>query len=390
MLNSQFIALARSFISGEQPESCGEWATAELWHCAAQQNMLPVLAYENKKWKIFCRDAALAKRLDSVFYAAVVGSVNRIADFEELSATLSANGIEHMPVKGYYLRRLWPAPEMRTFGDIDILIHPHDRQRTHELMKSLGYAVEHDWEPTFSYIKGAEYYEIHTNLMDGNLDGRADLQKYFCNAWQHAVPDEGLRFAPDKNFHFIYTVCHLAKHLYGGGAGLRMYIDIALQIQKYDVELDWAGIAEELEILKLTEFFHTVMNACRDWLGVETSCSLPEADEEALSTLLEYTLDSDLFGHIRDHSVVELRNADEKNSATGKLLLRMLFPSADEIEQRYTFLKGRRWLLPAAWILRFFMNIKLVPKRLCSLKQLAKADAESVNSYDIFMNRIGL
>ena len=264
MLNSQFIALARSFISGEQPESCGEWAATELWHCAAQQNMLPVLAYENKKWKIFCGDAALAKRLDSVFYAAVVGSVNRIADFEELSATLSANGIEHMPVKGYYLRRLWPAPEMRTFGDIDILIHPHDRQRTHELMKSLGYAVEHDWEPTFSYIKGAEYYEIHTNLMDGNLDGRADLQKYFCNGWQHAVPDEGLRFAPDKNFHFIYTVCHLAKHLYGGGAGLRMYIDIALQIQKYDVELDWAGIAEEFEILKLTEFFHTVMNACRD------------------------------------------------------------------------------------------------------------------------------
>ena len=85
MLNSQFIALARSFISGEQPESCGEWAATELWHCAAQQNMLPVLAYENKKWKIFCGDAALAKRLDSVFYAAVVGSVNRIADFEELT-----------------------------------------------------------------------------------------------------------------------------------------------------------------------------------------------------------------------------------------------------------------------------------------------------------------
>lgn len=38
----------------------------------------------------------------------------------------------------------------------------------------------------------------------------------------------------------------------------------------------------------------------------------------------------------------------------------------------------------------FFVNIKLVPKRLRSLKQLAKADEESVNSYDIFMNRIGL
>ena len=95
-------------------------------------------------------------------------------------------------------------------------------------MLSLGYTVKQDWEPTYSYIKDAEYYEIHTNLMDGNLDGRTDLQAYFDAAWAHAEPDDGLRFRPEDDFHFIYTVCHLAKHLYGGGAGLRMYLDVAL------------------------------------------------------------------------------------------------------------------------------------------------------------------
>ena len=84
-----------------------------------------------------------------------------------------------MPVKGYYLRKLYPVPELRTFGDIDMLIHREDRQKVHELMLSLGYSVKQNWEPTYSYIKGAEYYEIHTNLMDGNLDNRADLKAYF-------------------------------------------------------------------------------------------------------------------------------------------------------------------------------------------------------------------
>lgn len=295
MSDIQFPRLLHSFVQDTPPELDGLWNIPHLWRTAAEQNLLPVLAYENKRWKLF-DDPNVCRQLDGLLYGTVAANLNRCVDFETLSASFTEHGIAHMPVKGYYLRKLYPTPELRTFGDIDLLIHPEDRQKVHNLMLSLGYTVKQDWEPTYSYIKDAEYYEIHTNLMDGNLDGRTDLQAYFDAAWAHAEPDDGLRFRPEDDFHFIYTVCHLAKHLYGGGAGLRMYLDVALYIKHKDDSLHWQAIVGEFTTLHLVDFFHIVMNACRVWFGTKTICPLPEPDTEALDRLLSYTLDSDLFG----------------------------------------------------------------------------------------------
>ena len=172
---AQFIKIMRSFVADEPPAldggSVAAGDAAELIRCAARQNLLPVLAYVNKKWKLFS-DASVTAQLDNILYGAIAGNLNRCVDFEALSDIFTEHGIAHMPVKGYYLRGLYPLAELRAFGDIDILIRPSDRQKVHRLMLSLGYTVGHDWEPTYSYRKGSEYYEIHTNLMDGDLDGR--------------------------------------------------------------------------------------------------------------------------------------------------------------------------------------------------------------------------
>ena len=389
MSDTQFPLILRSFVQDTPPEPDGLWNIPHLWRTAAEQNLLPVLAYENKRWKLF-DNPNVCRQLDGMLYGTVAANLNRCVDFETLSACFTEHGIVHMPVKGYYLRKFYPTPELRTFGDIDLLIHPEDRQKVHDLMLSLGYTVKQDWEPTYSYIKGAEYYEIHTNLMDGNLDGRTDLQAYFDSAWAHAVPDDGLRFRPEDDFHFIYTVCHLAKHLYGGGAGLRMYLDVALYIKHKDDSLHWQAIVGEFTTLHLADFFCTVANACRVWFRTETICPLPEPDIEALDRLLSYTMDSDLFGHSRDHAVVELRNEKNETPSRSRVLRKMLFPSAPEIESRYTFLQNRHWLLPLAWLVRLFANLRLIPSRICQMKQVAKTDNASVETYDGFMRRIGL
>lgn len=277
MLDTLFPLLLHSFVQDAPPEPDGLWNIPHLWRTAVEQNLLPVLAYENKRWKLF-DDPNVCRQLDGLLYGTVATNLNRCVDFETLSASFTEHGIAHMPVKGYYLRKLYPTPELRTFGDIDLLIHPEDRQKVHNLMLSLGYTVKQDWEPTYSYIKDAEYYEIHTNLMDGNLDGRTDLQAYFDAAWAHAEPDDGLRFRPEK---------------------------------------------------------------------------------------------------------------DEAPSRS-RVLRKMLFPPAAEIESRYTFLRNRHWLLPLAWLVRLFANLRLIPSRICQMKQVTKTDKASVETYDGFMRRIGL
>lgn len=386
---TQLLSILYGFVQGVAPQLDAPLNAAAVLQSASQQNLLPVLAHENKQWGLF-DDPGMSGRLETILYTTVAHNLNRCVSFEALSRVFSENGIAHMPVKGYYLRELYPTPEVRTFSDIDILIRPEDRTRTHELMLSRGFSVEHDWEPTYSYRRGAEHYELHTNLMDGNLDGRTDLQAYFSRAWDYAQPDEELRFRPAAEFHLVYMVCHLAKHLYGGGAGLRMYLDVALFVRQLDQTLDWNSITAEFADLQLSGFFCTVMNACRSWFGIRTSCPLPQADSAALEQLLEYTLDSDLFGHLRDHSVVRLRNTAKEKPSKLSVLRRMLFPPADVIASRYTFLQRRAWLLPVAWVVRFFSNLSRLPQQLRELRRVKAADPADVSSYDSFMKTLGL
>lgn len=378
------LELLRAFIYGEEPKLSGKSNIEELLKFAYRQKLLGIFAYMNKRWSLF--DSKKAKSLDAAYYSALFESTVRCSKFLKLSEFLSENKIEHMPVKGYYIRELYPVKELRSFGDIDILIHEKDRKRCDSLMKSLGYTVKNDWEPTYSYIKDDEYYEIHTNLFDVRLKDRADMTEYFSSAWLHAKKDSGLRFVPDTEFHLIYIICHLAKHLSTGGAGIRMYLDVALYILRYDSVISWERTEEEFKKLGLERFFHTVLSAVNEWFYVKASCDFENFGEE-LSELLEFTLDSDIFGHSRDNSTIKLRGEERSKKRTA---LKILFPPAEQLENRYTFLKRSRFLLPLAWIVRVFKNFGLIPKKIKELVNLKKAEISEVESFDSFMREIGL
>ena len=378
------LELLRAFIYGEEPKLRGKSNIEELLKFAYRQKLLGIFAYMNKRWSLF--DSKKAKSLDAAYYSALFESTVRCSKFLKLSEFLSENKIEHMPVKGYYIRELYPVKELRSFGDIDILIHEKDRKRCDSLMKSLGYTVKNDWEPTYSYIKDDEYYEIHTNLFDVRLKDRADMTEYFSSAWLHAKKDSGLRFVPDTEFHLIYIICHLAKHLSTGGAGIRMYLDVALYILRYDSVISWERTEEEFKKLGLERFFHTVLSAVNEWFYVKASCDFENFGEE-LSELLEFTLDSDIFGHSRDNSAIKLRGEERSKKRTA---LKILFPPAEQLENRYTFLKRSRLLLPLAWIVRVFKNFGLIPKKIKELVNLKKAEISEVESFDSFMREIGL
>lgn len=49
--------------------------------------------------------------------------------FGEIKALLAKNGIKFVPFKGAVLRELYPDPEARTMGDIDLLIEKAGKSR---------------------------------------------------------------------------------------------------------------------------------------------------------------------------------------------------------------------------------------------------------------------
>lgn len=387
MTENIILEILSAFIHNRRPSFNCDIQEGKLFYFFYIQGILPILAYMDKKWGVI-KDENIKKELVDCYYQAIALNLNKANMFKLISQKLSESKIPHMPVKGWYVRSLYPVPELRIFGDIDILINKQDRQKTDEIFTENGYSLKDNWEPTYSYDKGALRCEVHTELMDSDLGKGEQVVSYFSDALKTAEKDVGERFSPQKELHLMYLFCHLAKHLYSGGAGIRMYMDIALFLEANGGTLDFEKIYEDSKKLHLDCFFETVILACSDWFQIDLPFEINDITPDSLETLKKYTFGADLFGKTRDKSIISLRN--DTYGSKGSVLRDTLFPNAEKIEERYKFIKGRKYLLPVAWVARGFINLKEIPEKLKFIKKVSNADMDSVSEYDEFISKIGL
>ena len=387
MSENVILEILSAFIHNREPYLNCDVQEGKVFYAFYFQNMLPVLAYMDKKWDII-KDEKIKRRLTDCYYQTVAENFKKIAMFEIMSQKLSENNIPHMPVKGWYLRTLYPVSELRTFGDIDILIRKQDREKVDKIFIQNGYKVKENWEPTYSYYNDLSRCEVHTELMDSDLGKGEQVISFFSDALETAEKDTCERLSPQKDIHFIYLFCHLAKHLYKGGAGIRMYMDIALFIKANSDALNFEKIYEDFKKLHLEQFFKTVTLACCEWFQIELPFEINDIKPNSTEILKKYTFGADLFGKARDKSVISIRN-NEYGSKVGALR-ETLFPSTQKIEERYKFIKGRKYLLPVAWVARGFVNLKDIPEKLKYIKRVSNTDMNLVSEYDGFISEIGL
>lgn len=320
-------------------------------------------------------------------------SARRAERMEKLIGRLDANGIDHLLLKGFVVRNIYCVPELRTFGDIDFLIRLEDRSKCDALMMGSGFERGTDWEPVFSYKKGIEYYEVHSDVMEVDISDKADYKGYFKRVWERAYLRNGHTWLPDKEFHLLYLLTHIAKHISGAGAGMRMYLDIALYVKRYRNEIDWEHFCGELEVLKFNKFVNTVFYAVEQWFGVESPIPLFSMDEKLMADFLDITLGGGVFGFagldlgVNDLKK-ELRNGQDADK--GKTLLNRMFPSAARIESRYTYLQGRHWLLPVAWVHRFLRTREKWGQHMAEAKSIMRADEEKALRLKRMHEEIGL
>ncbi len=387
MEENAVLEILSAFIHNRKPcVDCDaqEWKIFYLFYI---QNMLPVLAYMDKKWDVIKNENLKNKLMDS-YYQTISENFRKADMFEKISRKLSENEIPHMPVKGWYIRTLYPVKELRSFGDIDILINKQDRQRAHEIFIANGYNIKENWEPTYSYDNGVCRCEVHTELMDSDIGKGEQVIAYFSEALETAQREVDERFSPQKELHLMYLFCHLAKHLYKGGAGIRMYVDIALFLKANAEALNFEKIFEDSRKLHLDKFFETVILACSAWLKIDLPFEINDMNSCKMDALKKYTFEAGLFAKIRDKSIIALRNDDAGSKES--VLKDTLFPKAEKIEKRYKFIEGRKYLLPVAWIARGFVNLKEIPQKLKYIKKVSDADMDSVSEYNEFISEIGL
>ncbi len=385
------LKILKSFIHQEDPGVFyGDWK--KLIRLAGVHSVTSIVGYtvmtypndSNREYSDILRKQCLES----------IGAFSQKAEcMKALMEQLNDRQIDHLVFKGFIVRDYYPVPELRTFGDIDFLIPLNMRKKADELMMELGYQREADWEPVFSYRKGLEHYEIHTDVMEVDVSSKANYKEYFSHTWERAKLLEGRTFVLSPEDHLIYLLTHIAKHINGSGAGIRMYLDIAVFLQHFQGQLNLEYLKQELEKLKLIDFTNMVFTLVKTIFQIESPWELRQIDSSVVDDYVEFTMSGGVFGRAgRDAGLIALKNESREDGelSRGRTLRKRLFPSAASIESRYTYLQGKHWLLPFAWVHRIFKTRSTWGEHSKEAKSIMNTDKEKVEKLQRIYKEIGM
>ena len=302
------------------------------------------------------------------FLKDVFFSINREDMLCEVIRCFSEKGISVICMKGSVFRDCWPVPELRTMGDIDLIIREEDRLLTDKIMMDdLGCKKMVDNHAVWTYGYGPLEFEIHDHMFYEYLANRFDYRKYFDEVWNHrkqgtvfGITDDNL-YVPEPEFHLLYLMAHTAKHIINNGAGFRAFLDMVFFTRKYCGVLNWDRLEAELEHLQLLNFTKTCFRLCERWFGVDMPLKSVEIDGAFFLSVTTKVFSDGVFGlhntqNEAAHTAKEIKRSKYPYAIASVLLtLRIIFPTYSNMQliKRYAWVDRRPWLMPAAWVYRW-------------------------------------
>ena len=258
-----------------------------------------------------------------------------------LRQALTEAGVPHVLLRGAVMRGDYPVPALRTMADLDYLVRVEDYPKIKKAAEALGGEHVHTDGGHFSFtLPPSVAVEFHPDL----IYTASPVGTYINPGWQYVRRDSG-PFAlelTEEGF-YLNMVCHLAYHMAKGGAGVRSILDLWVYRSRHALQPDAAFVEGELERAGLLAFARKAEALAAAWFG--GGAMTPELEE-----LGRYILTSGAHGTQR-RAVLNAACFSKGGTGASALLERAFYPRR-ELENRFPWLRGRPWLLPAAWCAR--------------------------------------
>jgi len=394
-----FFALLRSFLNETKPPKAidVEWEKIyELAHIHLVSGAVYVaiqkLNKENQP------EEAILKKFKASFFATLVKYEKQKKMHGEITKKLSEEKIKHVFLKGSIVKEYYPVKEMRTLGDIDILLHKQNQATAKKALVEVGYKNIISSKSTgyWIYKKNNLRVDVHDTLMYSEINKKADYIYYFEKAWENTIPiDRGYKYELTLEFHLIFLLAHMAKHFYDYGCVVRMFLDIAVILNKFNEKIDFTYLWRELKKIKLNTFSKNVFFLCEKYFDLDISkiekSEKFEVDDTTFELISKYILEG---GTKRAFTTPIIRKEYEKTSnmklAQIKAFFRKIFLPYTEMKKGFPILENLPFLLPFFWVVRGFLSITTKRKRTISiLKELTSKPSGAEESYEV-IKKIGL
>jgi len=303
---------------------------------------------------------------------------------ERICKAFDEAGVDYMPLKGCRLKRLYPTPELRSMGDLDILIRVEQYEKIRPLLLQMDLCERVESDHELIWEKGKLMVELHKRLIPSY---NRDYYRYFGDGWRLARVERGTRYEMSPEDEFVYLFTHFAKHYRDGGIGLRHLADLWV-VCRARPEADMDYICRELKKLDLLTFFKNVDKTAKAWFG--------EGEWDELSLfLMAHVFGSCAYGTQRDHNLagVVRETGGEKSvsaarfSRVGKVIFLPLEPMAE----KYPVLKRAPVLLPLFWIVRGITVLLFRRQKAGQLMHdFRESNTRAVDAYERDLNFVGL
>lgn len=292
-------------------------------------------------------DSNLYSIWQEAYYKRMKYSVFQDMALEELIEVFTSKGIDCMPLKGSVIKSYYPNPDLRTMGDIDFLVREQNRQVVRDIMHILGYEDDVlDDGQVDGFKRGKiDYIEIHYDFSAENHI----MHDVFTIYWNKLLPTD-IEHLYEMTFEDLYffNIGHYVKNMHNKGMGLRGVVDTFVLWNRL-TDNQKQVLNERFAEVNIDEFNSKLVKIADIWFN-------EVKDDGSLDALQKYLLNKKTYG---DYKTETILNAvySEQTSSNAKYLKDKIFPSADDLYERFDIKRKCFLILPFLWIWRILLQL---------------------------------
>ena len=325
---SQFLYLLNCFLNGKIPKN-NNYDWQGIYKLSSIHNMTAIITQTAKLLqKEYQPSGEIRSAFNQQLGLTLLDYDKKCSALDKIKNILNDNDVDYIIVKGAVLSKFYPIPQLRTSGDIDIILRSNSFDDDIAVLINQGARLVHDdyYTKTFE-IDGCDI-EMHRDADVNN--------EYFDDIFLHCTVN-GCEYSLDDYNHLLYILCHLCKHLAYTGAGVRMLADIDAFVRN----IDSFNEAKFLVLCKNAGIEYTakiILALCNLWFDTPIESKI-QLDENTLFMFERVMLDGGVFGLEQSNlgGYLVAKNSDGRVGAFGKLkaLFKWIFPPAEYVRAYY-------------------------------------------------------
>lgn len=325
-----YIDLLASVLNGTHPPKLPDDFNWEHACRSAQRNSVAnILAYTLDKVNVE-PPQTVRNVLENEQRLHIVKETSQLFEVEKVLQEFEKAGIKNIPLKGYFMKHLYPQTDLRTMTDIDIFVDKRDFKKVEDVFLNLGYKNTNVLNAReIHFERDLLYFEIQSTI-------NANDDNYFDDIWSNVRLRDGYNYSYEmspEDF-YIYMIYHTAKHFKSGGIGIRMVMDVCVYLNACpNLDLDYIG--GRLREMELTAYEQKLRKLSVNWFSAEPT---------QINSFGEFVLYCSTYGQ----RVVSFFQSNQRTERG--YWIKQFFPTYSDMKRKYGYLEKLPILLPFSWV----------------------------------------